>query len=117
MKTKTVSIALNLIDLSASGFWFCLSEQRVTEREEDQFGMGRCKCCGSAKLRWNAPIFNTAQPDQNHLERYRIALDSACNLCQERLRAAVEHPCTDNLDRLTQAIARAHGALSDLQES
>lgn len=54
---KRLSIDLNLVDLCATGFWFCRACQRVTERvDDDHTGMAHCAICRSPRIRWNPPV-------------------------------------------------------------
>jgi hypothetical protein len=50
---KRVKERLNLVDLSRTGFHFCLACQRVTEDIGE--AMRRCCHCGSVRVKWNPP--------------------------------------------------------------
>jgi len=63
MKPKRLSFDLNLVDLAVSGFWFCLSCQKVTERIEDDHGrVAHCLFCESPRISWNPPVFDQQAP-------------------------------------------------------
>lgn len=113
---KTLSFDLNLVDLSVSGYWFCNGCGKVTEPDEDFLGMNKCKFCASHRIRWNAPVFDPVIKSSPMAEACRVRLDNACNACQDALRLCVSCPEKENFDKLTRAIAFAHGALSDLSE-
>src|SRR5207245_971879 len=85
--------------------------------KEDFCGMNTCELCGSHRIRWNPPIFEAKDKIPHPTaELFRQRLDTACNRCQECLRACVETPCKTNFDSLTTSIAMAHGALHDLTQ-
>ena len=57
MKLRKLSFDLSLVNLSATGFWFCRGCQKVTEREEvEGMGCGCCCLCGSPRIKWNPPV-------------------------------------------------------------
>ncbi len=47
---------LNLVDLCQTGFFFCVSCRRVTEKA----GNESCIVCGSHRVKWCPPVFSDA---------------------------------------------------------
>ena len=50
-----MSIDLNIVKLSETGYHFCLQCQRVTELHGDEYHQ-HCIHCGSVRVRWNPPV-------------------------------------------------------------
>ena len=117
MKHKTPSVPVNLLELAATGYWFCLSCCHVTEKNESDNGQPAvCSLCGSPRIKFCPPVFSPEKSDLM-LENSRAALDTACNNCMDALRGCVEQPNKANLDALTRAIAKAHQSLLDLNDA
>ena len=56
---KRLSFDLNLVDLTETGFWLCLSCQLITEplTFDTDGGLAHCLHCNSTRLKYNPPLF------------------------------------------------------------
>ena len=72
MKPAHLSFDLNLVDLSVSGFWFCLRCRKITEPEENYAGVNGCLFCSSPRIRWNPPIFEPSEITHHHADKKTI---------------------------------------------
>lgn len=55
LRQREVNARVSLVDCCATGFFFCATCQRITEREEKN-GQWSCYVCGSHRVKWCPPV-------------------------------------------------------------
>lgn len=55
-----------LAALAVTGFWFCESCERVTERIDHDYLPAKCARCGSPRITWNPAVVKFQPTEARH---------------------------------------------------